>query len=41
VDVNTLHSEMLEVKNCLCRNPTFTLEDIKLIMDAEMRKIKN
>ncbi|KAE9522794.1 hypothetical protein AGLY_016835 [Aphis glycines] len=36
VDVNTLQSEMLVVKNCVSlRNPSFTLEDIKLIMDAE------
>ncbi|XP_029347858.1 zinc finger MYM-type protein 1-like [Acyrthosiphon pisum] len=37
VDVNTLQSEMLVVKNCVSRrNPSFTLEDIKLIMDAEL-----
>ncbi|CAI6355883.1 unnamed protein product [Macrosiphum euphorbiae] len=37
VDVNTLQSEMLVVKNCVSRrNPNFTLEDIKLIMDAEL-----
>lgn len=37
VDVSTLQSEMLVVKNCVSRrNPSFTLEDIKLIMDAEL-----
>lgn len=37
MDVNTLQSEMLVVKNCVSRrNPSFTLDDIKLIMDAEL-----
>jgi hypothetical protein len=37
VDVNTLQSEILVVKNCVThRNPSFTLEDIKSIMDGEL-----
>jgi hypothetical protein len=37
VDINTLQSEMLVVKNCVTRrNPSFTLEDIKSIVDAEL-----
>lgn len=37
MDVNTLQSEMLVMKNCVSRkNPNFTLEDVKLIMDAEL-----